>query len=125
MIVNIPTWEEGKYYVKTTNHVPAWGYGKYYRKDAVTVYPEFYPDMYLQKKVDNYAELIKKGIERLKKLQETDKLGINFEPETDYDIGDIVGATEDITGVSVSQFITKKIVKLKGDTETIEYKVGE
>lgn len=125
VIINIPTWEEGKYYVKTTNHVPTWGYGKYYRKDAITMYPEFYPDMYLQKKVDNYAELVKKGIERLEKLQETDTLSINFEPETDYDIGDIVGATEDITGVSVSQFITKKIVKLKGDTETIEYKVGE
>lgn len=125
VIVNTPTWEEGKYYAKTINHVPAWGYGKYYKKDVITVYPEFYPDMYLQKKVDNYAELVKKGIERLEKLHETDKSSINFEPETDYDIGDIVGATENITGVSVSQFITKKIVKLKGDTETIEYKVGE
>lgn len=124
-INTVPAWENGKFYSKSINTVPAWGYGKYYSKSVVTVYPQFFPMTYLEKRIDNFAELVRKGIERLKKLTNGDRLSISFSPDENYDIGDIVGVTEKVTGISVSQAITKKIVELKDNNETIKYEIGE
>ena len=42
-----------------------------------------------------------------------------------FDIGDVVGAVEFTTGIQASSEIAKKIVKIKDNTTTISYKVGE
>jgi hypothetical protein len=42
-----------------------------------------------------------------------------------FDIGDIVGAREGVTGTEVNAEITKKIVTIGNNTTTISYKVGE
>ena len=71
-------------------------------------------------------ELIQKGTEELLKLWEPDKLNVDFDDSTDsYDVGDIVGAYDNITGISVAAVITKKIVTIKNGLITISYKVGE
>lgn len=71
-------------------------------------------------------ELIQKGTEELLKLWEPDKLKVDFDDSTDsYDVGDIVGACDNITGISVAAVITKKIVTIKNGLITISYKVGE
>ena len=71
-------------------------------------------------------ELIRKGTEELLKLWEPDKLKVDFDDSTDsYDVGDIVGAYDNITGISVAAVITKKIVTIKNGLITISYKVGE
>ena len=44
---------------------------------------------------------------------------------TIYDIGDIVGARENITGITVSEKIRKKIVTISNGVVTVQYKVGE
>lgn len=71
-------------------------------------------------------ELIQKGTEELLKLWEQDKLKVDFGDSTDsYDVGDIVGAFDNITGISVAAVITKKIVTIKNGQVNISYKVGE
>lgn len=55
-----------------------------------------------------------------------DKIQMNFTSEdTVYDVGDIVGAKEIITGTVATAKITKKIVKISQNEIDIQYKVGE
>lgn len=122
---DVPVWTANKYYKQSVNTIPAWTAGKYYVKVEVVKYPMFHPYTYFEKRIDNFAGLVEKGIERLESLANADKLSINFAPDENYDIGDIVGATESVTGISVAQPITKKILTLKDNKETIKYEIGE
>jgi hypothetical protein len=75
---------------------------------------------------ESEEDLIQNGTEELLKLMEPDKLTMDFDDTTDnYDVGDIVGAYDNITGISVAAVITKKIVTIKNGQITISYKVGE
>ena len=48
-----------------------------------------------------------------------------LEPDISYDIGDIVGCTDPITGISVAEVITKKIVTVdSAKGVSVEYNVG-
>lgn len=70
--------------------------------------------------VETEEELIEDGTERLKELLQQDDLAVNFSESDDiYDVGDIVGVTDNITGLSVAVPATKKIVKIEGDDITI------
>lgn len=70
-------------------------------------------------------ELEKGGMDALLKKRNTDKLKVNFDSGKNYGIGDTVGACEEITGISVSRQISKKIVTIQNDEITVSYKVGE
>lgn len=66
------------------------------------------------------------GIDMLLKAHNSDVIKFNFNSNDEvYDIGDIVGAKERLTGISVASEITKKIIKIKDNMTTISYKVGE
>lgn len=78
-------------------------------------------------------ELREKGAERLKKLMSYKRMDMDLYNETlaglrgindDISIGDIVGGKDFDTGIYLSKQITEKIVKVKNNNETIEYKVG-
>ena len=74
----------------------------------------------------NSEDLQKDGIAKLKELRNTDKAEIAL-PETEgitYDIGDIVGATEYKSSVSVAATVTQKIVKINNGIVSTEYKTG-
>lgn len=74
----------------------------------------------------NSEDLRKDGIAKFKELRNTDKAEIAL-PETEgitYDIGDIVGATEYRSGVSVAATVAQKIVKINNGTVSTEYKTG-
>ena len=74
----------------------------------------------------NSDNLRSDGITRLTELRNIDKAEIAL-PETEglsYDIGDIVGATEYKSGVSVAATVTQKIVKIKNGVVSTEYKTG-
>lgn len=76
--------------------------------------------------VESLEELKKSGIEKLKEYAIEDKVQMNFaSEETIYDVGDIVGAKEIITGIFVKEKIIKKIVTIKQGLVNIQYKVGE
>ncbi|HEX2935804.1 MAG TPA: hypothetical protein VHO72_10665 [Bacteroidales bacterium] len=123
--VSAPTWSSNKYYTKGINTVPTWESGTYYTKSTETFIPQFVENTYFQQFVDNYAELVSGGVEKLEESYDCDKIAISLDPSQEYDVNDIVGANENITGIMVWQPITKKIVKIDDYHETIEYKIGD
>lgn len=70
-------------------------------------------------------ELEQGGRDVLEEAWASDSLQVNFEPDKIYDIGDIVGARENITGIFVSKEVSKKIVTIQDDKITVSHKVGE
>ena len=71
------------------------------------------------------AELEQGGIEVLQEAWNADKLQVDFDADKNYDVGDIVGARENVIGISIAKPITKKIITIKNDIVSIKYKVGE
>lgn len=75
---------------------------------------------------ESTEELIKGGTERIQESWNSDEVKFDFDSNAEtYDVGDIVGATERITGISVAAAISKKIVTIKKGLININYKVGE
>lgn len=75
--------------------------------------------------VESLEELEKEGTEKLLSLQSSDEVKADFLLEDEcYDIGDIVGAVERQTGLTVAEEITKKIVTIKNGATNISYEVG-
>lgn len=75
---------------------------------------------------DTVEKLIEEGTKKLKEYNSGGKVDMDFEAEeTLYDIGDIVGARENTTGIFVKEKISKKIVTIEKGVANIEYKVGE
>lgn len=74
------------------------------------------------------AALIEDAIEKVNEENGTDTLSISFESD-DAELFNIVGAKEEITGISFKEQITQKILKgtisSNDSSLTIEYKVGE
>ena len=72
------------------------------------------------------TELRQGGINMINSSWNSDEIEFDFYSDAEtYDIGDIVGAMEEVTGMEVNAEITKKIVSIKDNTTTISYKVGE
>lgn len=66
------------------------------------------------------------GRERLGELALSDTIDIALDGEDDrYDVQDITGAVDNITGLTASAEITKKIVTIESGETTISYQVGE
>lgn len=81
-----------------------------------------YADVYDYSNAEDEAELIQGGTERLKELLQQDDLSVDFDETDDpYDIGDIVGASDNVTGVSIAVPITKKIVRVQNGIITIDF----
>ncbi|MBR5305935.1 MAG: hypothetical protein IKU47_03340 [Oscillospiraceae bacterium] len=67
-------------------------------------------------------ELRQGGVDLMKEAWADDELDFEFINNAEsYDIGDIVGANEHITGTEVSREITKKIVTISNGTVTVSY----
>lgn len=65
------------------------------------------------------------GIDRLKELALADEVEAALDEDSDqYEIQDLVGATDNIIGLTVAAEITKKIVTIENGQITISYKVG-
>lgn len=120
----VPTWASNTYYTKSINNVPTWASNKYYTLTTKILTPRFISGFYYAKKLDHFAELVAGGIARLKESFDCDSIQIKLDLEGTYDIGDIVGTNENTTGISVWQPITKKIVTIQKNKETITYEIG-
>lgn len=75
---------------------------------------------------ESSEELRKGGIKRLKELRNNDRAELDL-IETDgqtYDIGDIVGATDVYTGISVATAVTQKIIRIRNGVISTEYRTG-
>lgn len=70
--------------------------------------------------------LIERGTEQLTGMQNLDSIDVSFDSGDDaYFIGDIVGAYDSTTDISVAEPVTKKILNLVNGKAEINYKVGE
>lgn len=81
--------------------------------------------LYENANCESEEELEEGGVDLLKAEWNTDKMQVNFDGTKSYDIGDIVGAREDVTGIFTAKEIIKKIVTIEDDVVTISHKVGE
>ena len=119
-----PTWKSGTYYTKQDGQAPAWKAETYYKKSPDKVAPKWTSGTYYTRVTDQYATLVAEAIKKLKETT-TDTLKIDLaETEQTYDIGDIVGANEQVTGITTIQEVTQKIVKINNDEVTITYEVS-
>ena len=71
-------------------------------------------------------DLRKDGIEHLTELRNTDSAEISLSESEGlvYDIGDIVGASEYKSGISVAATVTQKIIKIQNGVVSTKYKTG-
>ena len=121
----VPVWKAGTFYDEYDVNNLVWAQGEYYRllKNQELI-PEFTAGQYFQQHIDHYADLVANAINRISEVYDCDSIDIALSLEEIYDIGDVVGAVETVTGVSVWQPITKKIVTIKGKETKIDYEIG-
>lgn len=75
---------------------------------------------------DERADLIANGKKVLAGMLKANTITVQFEPTDDtYYVGDIVGAYDRTTDISVSARVNKKILSLANGKAEIEYKVGD
>lgn len=126
---------------KSVNHLICLGSGELENRTVIHLYAdkngsisrsqsEFgvdeYAEVYDYSAVESVDELISSGTEKLKSLWAQDELSIDFDDSTDaYGLGDIVGAYDNITKITVAAEIVKKIVTIKNGQITISYEVGD
>lgn len=82
-------------------------------------------DTYDNANVESLEELDKLGRETLEEAMQDGKLELQLDASQEYDIDDIVGAKELVTGITMSKPIIKKIVTINKNQISIEHKVGE
>lgn len=121
------------------NHLICLGQGDLAARTVVNLYTDssgnvsttqYYTDLnevaevYDYPNVESTDELTKSGTEKLTEKQSVDKINITIQ-NTEKDVGDIVGGQEVITGLKVSDTITKKIVKISSNGDpAFTYEVG-
>lgn len=126
---------------KTVNHLICLGQGELAARQVVHLYADgrgnisttqtFFDlneivTVYECSNAESLAELTSGGREKLAEYTAADKVEMNFDTESFiYDIGDIVGAKDNTTGLKAVREITKKIVTINNGHVNIEYKVGD
>lgn len=138
-----PKWKKNTFYTKVSKqYSPKWKSGYYYRRKEETVAPEFKagsfyqersgevipswkPNSYYIEYTDHFADLVKNGIEKLKSYYNDEKITTSLDASISYDVGDVIGSREQVTGVQAAQPITKKILKITSDGNTVSYEIGE
>ena len=139
----VPKWKKNTFYTKVSKqYPPKWKSGYYYRRKEETVAPEFKagsfyqersgevipswkPNSYYIEYTDHFADLVKNGIEKLKSYYNDEKITTSLDASISYDVGDVIGSREQVTGVQAAQPITKKILKITSDGNTVSYEIGE
>ena len=117
---------DGRYFYKKMDYTPAWrGDGYYWRlvSDRWEDIPAFKSNQYFYQVEDRITELVKGGLERLNELCDTSSLNVNLELTENYDVGDIIGSIDTVTGIRVNKAILRKIIRIKKDIVSIEHQV--
>lgn len=123
--VSAPAWSANKYYTQNDNVAPAWRQNKYYSETDETVAPAWTANKYFKMVTDQYAVMVQSAVERIEEAHQADDMKIALEEtEQVYDVGDIVGTSEETTGITAVQEVCKKIIKINNDDVTITYEVN-
>lgn len=77
-------------------------------------------DTYERSDLATEDELIAEGKTQLASMCDSDEVSIDFDAESDaYEVGDVIGAYDNITGLYITTTIAKKIVTIKNGMITI------
>lgn len=122
---------------KKVNHLICLGKGELKNRTVIHLYADTsgsISQMQTQTGLDEYAavydnsnaeslqKLIESGSERLAELQKQDDLSVSLnEGEDVFDVGDIVGAVDNVTGIAISVPISKKIISIQNDYLSAAY----
>lgn len=126
-------------YSKKVNHLVCLGRGELTEREVIHLYADQFGNIgdeqyyfgldEIEETYDNAnsEDLRKDGISYFKSLRNNDKAEISLKEANaiPYDIGDIVGASEIRTGITVAAIVTQKIIKIKNGVISTEYKTGE
>lgn len=123
------------------NHVICLGKGELADREVIHVYADALGNIsttqsltglkeitaiYDNSNAESSEELKQGGIEIIETSWNSDLVDFSFNAnDRVFDIGDIIGAKEWITGIEVTAEITKKIVTIKDAITTISYEVGD
>lgn len=81
-----------------------------------------YTAVYDNSNAENIEKLREAGSEQLAALQKQDDLSVSLsEGEDVFDVGDIVGAVDNVTGIEISVPISKKIISIQNDYLSAAY----
>lgn len=83
-------------------------------------------DVYDYSNAESSEELRSGGITRMKELRNNDKIEVAIDEGSvlTYDIGDVIGATDNRSGNSATANIIQKIIKINNGAISIEYKTS-
>jgi hypothetical protein len=128
-------------YEKKVNHLIALGAGELSEREVIHLYvnqsgeivdTQFFfgldeiAETYDFSSVATSEELRTYSVKQLKELRDNDTAEIDFASnDPSFDIGDIVGAEDIKSGVTVTAAVTQKIVSISNGTVSIEYKTGK
>ena len=120
------------------NHLICLGQGELAERDIIHLYADrfgqiidkpYYTgidercDVYENTSVPTLEELWENGVKRFRELREVDKADISkINDAFAYDIGDIVGALDVDSGITVTAAVTQKIVRINNGAVSTEYK---
>ena len=122
-----PSFVANSYYLKkVVVSAPTFAANTYYAKAIVDVYEEFVAGLIYRQSEDRYATLVEDGIKKLREeFAEKDSVNVELEELQEYDINDIVGARENVTGIAAKHYISKKIIKITNGVIKIDYTIGK
>ena len=81
-----------------------------------------YTAVYDNPNAESIEKLREAGSEQLTELQKQDDLSVSLsEGEDVFDVGDIVGAVDNVTGIAISVPISKKIISIQNDYLSAAY----
>lgn len=122
-----PAFTANTYYSrKTVVTAPTFQTNKYYKMSIVDVYESFKAGEIYRQSYDRYATLVEDGIKKLQSaFAEKDSARVKLEELQSYDVNDIVGARENVTGLVVKHYITKKIIDIENGKIKIDYTIGK
>ena len=123
------------------NHVICLGKGDLAERELIHVYADLNGNLshtksmtgisevaavYENANAESSVELEQGGIDLINDSWNANEIKFDFNSNDEtYDIGDVVGAKEYVTGIEVNAEITKKIVTINNNSTKISYKVGE
>lgn len=119
------------------NHVICLGKGDLAEREVIHVYADAKGNIvdeqvltgirevattYENANAESSEELKQGGIDLIQESWNSNELEYDFDSDSEsYDIGDVVGAKELVTGISIKTEISKKIVQFKDNTLTVSY----
>lgn len=125
---------------RTVNHLVCLGKGELEDRTVIHLFTDaegnisktqtfFGVDEYMQvfdyPSAETEEELISSGTDRLKELQELSEVSVECDDSSDnFDVGDVVSAYDNTTGMAVSAVIEKKVVSVVNGKITIMFSPG-